>query len=180
MNLSALNESSEGGGVSSLAFFSIAIFASLSLGFHFLSEDGWFPILDSANLALHEAGHPLLSILSERATVYGGTLFQLAFPVAVVWHFYHAGNLSGVGVALIWLAENMFNIARYMADARTQVLPLVGNGEHDWTEIFSRWSILHLDGLIANGMRFIGLMLMIVTVIFLFRQWHSGRDNQTI
>ena len=37
----------------------------------------WVPILDSANLAFHEAGHPLVGILSSRLAVYGGTLFQL-------------------------------------------------------------------------------------------------------
>jgi hypothetical protein len=31
---------------------------------------GWVPLLDSANLALHEAGHPLVGLLSSRLEVY--------------------------------------------------------------------------------------------------------------
>jgi hypothetical protein len=41
---------------------------------------GWIPILDSANLAFHEAGHPLFGLLSARLSVYGGTLMQLLIP----------------------------------------------------------------------------------------------------
>ncbi|MFI5142834.1 MAG: hypothetical protein ACHQHM_02255 [Thermoanaerobaculales bacterium] len=29
-----------------------------------------------------------------------------------------------------------------MADARALALPLVGGGEHDWTELFFRWNTL--------------------------------------
>ena len=55
-----------------------------------------------------------------------------------------------VCTVLAWLFQNFWNIARYMADARAQVLPLVGNGEHDWTEIFSRWGVLRRDTGIAG------------------------------
>ena len=76
----------------------VLVFGAVCLGFHWLGRDGWVPLLDSANLALHEAGHPLVGIFSARATVYGGTLFQLVFPLAAAWHFRRAGN--PVGLAL--------------------------------------------------------------------------------
>ena len=41
---------------------------------------GWVPILDSANLAFHEAGHPIFGLFSSRLMVYGGTLMQLLLP----------------------------------------------------------------------------------------------------
>jgi len=109
------------------------VFAVACLSFHGLM--GWIPILDSANLALHEAGHPLVGILSVRAAVYGGTLFQIIFPLAAAWHFHRTYNAGGVAASTVWLGENLLNIARYMADARAQELPLVGSGEHDWAEI---------------------------------------------
>ena len=61
-----------------------------------------------------------------------------------------AFHLFGIAASLVWLGENLFNVARYMADARAQELPLVGNGDHDWTEIFSRWNVLPLDERIAG------------------------------
>jgi hypothetical protein len=69
------------------------------------------------------------------------------------------------------------NIGRYMADARAQVLPLVGGGEHDWTEIFSRWGVLPLDTRIGGFTRFLGLVLMAYALIWLWRRIGS-RDSQ--
>lgn len=155
----------------------VAAFAVTCLGCHWLGEEGWVPLLDSANLALHEAGHPLLGFVSERLTVYGGTLFQLIFPAAAAWHFSRAANATGVAASLVWLGENLFNIARYMADARTQELPLVGNADHDWAEIFGRWGVLKLDGRIAGLTRFIGVLLVVGAVVWLYRCWRSSSEE---
>jgi len=156
----------------------IAVFAFgvACLCFHWLGPDGWFPLLDSANLAIHEAGHPLTSIFSARATVYGGTLFQLIFPLAAAWHFYRDDNASGIAASLVWLGENLFNIARYMADARTRLLPLVGNGDHDWAEIFSRWGVLNLDGRIAGVTRGIGVILVVGAMAWLYQRWRADKE----
>lgn len=161
----------------SLGGFAVVIaFGVACLGFHWLSPEGWFPLLDSANLALHEAGHPLVSIFSTRATVYGGTLFQLVFPIAAAWHFHRDTNATGVAASIVWLGENLFNIARYMADARARQLPLVGNGDHDWAEIFSRWGVLQLDGAIAGATRCIGIILIVGAAVWLYRRWRSARE----
>jgi len=154
----------------------VIIFGIACIGFHWLSPEGWFPLLDSANLALHEAGHPLASIVSTRATVYGGTLFQLVFPLAAAWQFQRDANATGIAASIVWLGENLFNIARYMADARARLLPLVGNGEHDWTEIFSRWGVLRLDAAIAGVTRGVGVILVVGALVWLYRRWRSERE----
>jgi hypothetical protein len=138
---------------------------------------GWVPLLDSTNLAFHEAGHPAVGMFSERLTVYGGTLFQLLFPLAAAVHFSREGNRTGASLSVVWLGENFHNIARYMADAREQVLPLVGNGDHDWAEIFSRWHVLHLDTRIAGMTHFIGWLLMAGAVVWLFRVWRRDMSS---
>jgi hypothetical protein len=97
-----------------------ALFAALCLGFHAFSEQGWVPLLDSANLALHEAGHPLIGIFWGRLMVYGGTIFQIVFPVAVMVQSWRQDHPVGVAIGGIWLGENLLNIARYMADAQAQ------------------------------------------------------------
>ena len=56
----------------------------------------------------------------------------------------------------MWFFENWLNIARYMADARAQELPLVGGGDHDWANIFGRWGLLAHDTQIAAVVRAIG------------------------
>jgi hypothetical protein len=164
----------DAGAVTAGQLFAVAAFTVVCLGFHWFGEDGWVPLLDSANLALHEAGHPLVGIFSTRLTVYGGTLFQLAFPLLAALQFRRSANPAGIAAALVWLGENLFNVARYMADARAQELPLVGNGDHDWTEIFSRWHVLHLDGRIAGITRGIGLILMAWALLWLYRRWRES------
>ncbi len=97
-------------------------------------EDSFIFILDHANLMFHEAGHPIYGILGSTLALYGGTLGQLTFPAVVAvsgWLRRHA-VMAATGV--VWLGQNLVNIARYVADARAQELPLIGGGEHDWAQ----------------------------------------------
>ena len=162
--------------VSLASLAAVAAFAAVSLAFHAFGAQGWVPILDSANLALHEAGHPLTGILSSRLAVYGGTIFQLAFPVAVAVHFHRRGHAAGAAAGAVWLGENLLNVARYMADARVQELPLVGGGDHDWAEIFSRWRILHLDTRVAGLTRLAAVALIAWALWRLYRQWKADQS----
>ncbi|MFZ4789505.1 MAG: hypothetical protein ACOYMW_01115 [Candidatus Competibacteraceae bacterium] len=129
---------------------------------------GWVPILDSANLAFHEAGHPIFGLLFSRLAVYGGTLMQLLIPAACAWECYRREQRYGFYVCLAWIAENLLNIARYMADARAHELPLVGGVDpaafHDWTEILNRWGLLNQDTALAVLVR-IGAMVLMVWIV---------------
>ncbi|MBK8323555.1 MAG: hypothetical protein IPL06_12640 [Betaproteobacteria bacterium] len=161
--------------VTPLALASVVAFATVCLGFHL--AQGWVPLLDSANLAFHEAGHPLVGIVSNRLSVYGGTIFQLAFPVAAAWDFRRRGHAAGFAACGVWLGENLLNVARYMADARSQVLPLVGGGDHDWTEIFSRWGLLAADTRVAGLTRLLAVAVMAASLVWLYRRWRrEGGD----
>jgi hypothetical protein len=138
---------------------------------HFLTADAWVFLLDNANLALHEAGHPIVGLFSSRLSVYGGTIFQLLFPILFAHYFWRQRQTAGWVAALLWLADNLMNIGRYMKDARAQQLPLVG-GDHDWTEIFSRWGVLAHDVHIGNGFKILGLGLAAYAVWWAWRQRH--------
>ncbi|MBL8253390.1 MAG: hypothetical protein JNJ76_07310 [Candidatus Competibacter sp.] len=139
---------------------------------------GWVPILDSANLVFHEAGHPVFGMLSARLSVYGGTLMQLLMPAACAWEFYRREQRWGFYLCLLWVAENLLNIARYMADARAHLLPLVGGIDpedfHDWTEIFNRWGALRHDTALASLVRIGAVALMAWT---LKRAWTAYTDD---
>lgn len=123
----------------------------------FQSRDArWVPILDDANLMFHEAGHPIFGVIASTLGVYGGTLGQLFFPSVVAAQGWFKKESAMFAVGGIWFAENLLNIGRYMSDAQTQALPLLGGGEHDWTLIFSNWSVLQYDTAIGGTCRFIG------------------------
>ena len=138
----------------------------------------WVWILDSANLAFHEAGHPLFGLFSDRLMVYGGTLGQLVFPIVATVSFWMRREALACALTAVWLSENLWNIARYMADARAQELPLVGGGEHDWTEIFSRWGALNQDTTIAGVVRLIGWIGVLSAWGWLAWHWYRDREER--
>jgi hypothetical protein len=141
------------------------------------SGEGWVHVLDGANLAFHEAGHPIFGLLlGPRIMVYGGTLGQLAFPLVVIGSFWARRETASFAIGLLWLAENLWNIARYMADARTRVLPLVGGGEHDWTEILTRWGALQLDTTLAGIVRLVAWLGVLATLGWLAWRWNEDRQ----
>ncbi|SRR5581483_1401078 len=152
-----------------LAFAAIAWFAH--------TGGRWVPLLDSANLAFHEAGHPIFGLFSERLTVYGGTLGQLVFPLVAAGAFWWRREAASFAFSLGWVAENLWNIARYMADARAHLLPLVGSGEHDWTEIFLRWNALESDTSIAGSTRLLGWLLLLGAAAWLVHRWRADADR---
>ncbi len=141
----------------------------------------WFPLLDGANLLFHEAGHPFFGLVSGRLAVYGGTLAQFAFPLAAAFRFRRAGATCSFAACMVWLFQNLFGIARYMADARAQLLPLVGGRDpedaHDWAEILSRWGWLQADTRLAGGVTALGWLGILLCCAWLGRRWLQDRAN---
>ena len=135
----------------------------------------WVWFLDGANLLFHEAGHPIFGLVWSPLTVYGGTLMQLILPAVVCSSFWARREAASFAVACMWLSQNFWNIARYMADARAQELPLVGSGDHDWTTIFSDWGVLQSDTTIAGVARLIGWAGILAAAGWLTWRWRNDR-----
>ncbi len=128
--------------------------------------DAW-RFVDGVNLLLHEAGHPVFGFFGEFVTALGGTLMQLLFPLAFVVHFARSGQGFGAAVALAWLGESLFNVARYAADARARLLPLVGGDgtQHDWAYLLARLGLLESDQAVAQALRAAGSLLLLAAVV---------------
>lgn len=142
-----------------------------------LDGDGYLRILDDANLLFHEAGHVFFGLLGPTAGLYGGTLGQLAFPLAGMAGFRLKRDAVGCAACAIWFFENWINISRYIADARSQALPLVGGGGHDWHAILSRWHALPHDRLLAALVRaggWVGMAAAVAAVTWHFFLGRSG------
>ena len=156
--------------------FAVLSCATAALAFA-LNDDDWVPLLDSANLAFHEAGHLIFGIFGETLGLYGGTLGQLVFPITAIVTFWRREQFLGVSLAWLWFFENCLNIARYMADARAQELPLVGGGEHDWWHIFTRWGVLNSDTSIAGLIQFAAWTGVLVLWAWTGLRWLQTRRN---
>ncbi len=89
----------------------------------------------------------------------GGTLMQLLMPAAFVTYFWRQGDRHAATVALWWVAQNLWNVSVYVQDARAELLPLVGGGEHDWNYLLGRLGLLNQDRLIGGGVRIIGVLV---------------------
>jgi len=114
----------------------------------FVPYVGWlvfayeYHFIDGVNLAFHEAGHLFFSFLGQTLHVLGGTIAQLFFPGACVVHFARREQSVEAAICCIWFAESLMYTACYLADARAQVLPLVGGHIHDWHWLLSRAGLL--------------------------------------
>ena len=157
-------------------------FVAFVLGFLLLAslllfdQDGYISVIDDANLLFHEAGHLIFGFLGTTMGLYGGTLGQLVIPIICGIAFWRQRSLVSVSVVMLWFFENVFNIARYVADARAQELPLVGGGEHDWTNILTRWGALQHDTTIATillAVVWLGLFATLLWTTYLW--WQSKR-----
>jgi len=139
------------------------------------SESGFVFLIDHANLLFHEAGHPIVGLFSIRLEPYGGTIGQLAFPAVLAVSFWRKEQPLSVAGSIIWFCQNWLNIARYMADARAQELPLVGGGDHDWNAIFSRWHVLAYDTRIAAAVKTMSWIGIAATCAWVAWHWHRDR-----
>jgi hypothetical protein len=140
------------------------------------SQEGWVPLLDSLNLVFHESGHPLFSIFGETIGFMGGTLMQLIIPLVVLGACWGKRQTVAIGLAGVWFFQNFLNIARYMADARAQELPLVGGGEHDWATLFGQWGLLARDTAIAGVVKALGWIGMVVCLGWIAWRWYHDRE----
>ena len=119
---------------------------------------------DALDLPIHETGHLVFAWGGEVLAALGGTLFQLLLPLAFVVSFVRRGDRHAASVALWWVGQNCWNVARYVADARAQELPLVGGGEHDWAFLLETWGLLARDQAIARDVRLLGWILVVGSV----------------
>jgi hypothetical protein len=124
------------------------------------------------NLCIHEGGHLLLRPLgNEVLHAAGGTLAQLAAPMAAIVILGKQRDYFGITFCLGWLSTNLIEIGVYMADARAQELPLItaegGDGvtQHDWNFLFGQFGLLARDESIGLATRELGSAAMIVALL---------------
>jgi hypothetical protein len=147
-------------------------FYAIFLAHSALNRDG-FLIADHVNLIVHEAGHLLFGWFGQTMGLWGGTLMELLVPAALAVYFYWSGELAGTVFSLFFFFENFLYISVYMADARSQVLPLVTVGDpemgsHDWFAIFSSLGLIRHDVEIARSVRILGWLGMTGSIALLW------------
>jgi hypothetical protein len=106
-----------------------------------LRDPGTFRLLDNVDLAIHETGHLVFAPFGEFLGFLGGTLLHLLFPLLFYGYFLRQQDRFAASVLLWWVAQNLWNISVYMADARAQRLPLVGGAVPTSWGAWACWSM---------------------------------------
>ncbi|MFZ2544586.1 MAG: hypothetical protein WAW80_01280 [Candidatus Saccharimonadales bacterium] len=117
---------------------------------------------------VHEASHIVFVFLPPILTASAGSLGEIAFTSLIVYASYRAKSYFAMTFGLIWLMLAMTSAGNYMADARTQAMPLVGpseNPQHDWHFVFSQLGWLNNDIFIGGMVKIIGDVLGAVGLI---------------
>jgi hypothetical protein len=124
----------------------------------------WFA---GITLGIHELGHLALFWAGSFLSISGGSLFQVAAPIAAGWILARQRDWFGITVAGAWLASSLHGLAAYVGDARARELPLVGlfpDPVHDWEWILGRLGILTWDRGLAAILRFFSAGIGIAAV----------------
>lgn len=135
------------------------------IGVRHLADPLYTSLFGALNLGIHEGGHLLFGFAGQFICVAGGTLLQLAAPLASGIMFIRQRDYFALSVCSVWLSTNLYNIATYVGDAREQVLRLVtvGGGRevcHDWYCLLSAMHILSWDTTLAALIRILSFVLM--------------------
>ncbi len=136
-------------------------------------------------LGVHELGHLVLGWAGRWPSVAGGSVAQVAAPVAAGWILARQRDWFGITVAAAWLASSLFGLAAYVGDARAQELPLVGfvpDPIHDWNWMLSRLGLLGWDrGLAAltRGLSFVIWAASVIAGTWLCREMTIWKKAET-
>ena len=119
-------------------------------------------VIDGLNFGIHELGHVVFTTFGEFTAIAGGSLLQCAAPLIAAVMFIRQRDYFAVSFALGWFATNLYDVAVYVADARSQSLQLVGLGAgepiHDWNYLLGQLGLLNSDQVLAASLRGCGVL----------------------
>lgn len=120
------------------------LFSAWGLYFIFLdvnSNQILASFMHKVDLVFHNLGHLVFKPFGEFMAILGATLLQLLLPLVFVLAFiFKARDNFVASLCLWWLAQNMMDIAPYVADAGKMALGVSAGamscaGKHDWNQL---------------------------------------------
>ena len=102
-------------------------------------------------LVVHEAGHIFASPFGRFPMLLGGTLLQVALPLAFGIYFLLSRQPFSAALVMLWASFALVDGAVYVADARERALPLItfDPDTHDWWQLLGMLDLLPRDDVIA-------------------------------
>ncbi len=134
-------------------------------------------LLTGLTLWIHEAGHVYWGWDGQLLHSFGGTLNELLFSLLPALYCYRQQHVLLSLVFLYWFGHLSFGIARYIGDARSQAIPLLGGGTHDWHYILGEVGLLEYDKTLGTLMWWIGLVVAITALVLYTRHTFSLKNK---
>ena len=151
-------------------------------GLRHLRDPLYGSLFGGITLGLHELGHLILGPLGAWPGIAGGSLAQIAAPIAAAWILARQRDYFGIAVGMAWLAFSLFGLAAYVGDARAQELPLVSLGPdpiHDWNWMLGRLGLLSADHALAFLCRAAAAVIWAgAMVLGVWLLWVMGTDQR--
>jgi len=140
------------------------------IGFKFIDTPRYITIFEGINLGIHEMGHFLFFWTTHFLYVAGGTILQLFAPILSGFLFWKQDDYFAIAFTGFWLSINLYNVATYLGDARSQLLPLVSIGgqesKHDWAYLLKELNLLSSDKIISSNIRILAFFVMWGSIFF--------------
>ena len=123
-------------------------------------------------LPIHEAGHVFFMPFGEFMCILGGSLFQVALPLAIGAAFLvRQRDAFGAAICLWWAGASLVDVAPYIWDSLNPQLILIGghtgeDGPHDWIYLLGRLGALksaHAWGAMTHHF---GVLVMVCGVLW--------------
>jgi len=137
-----------------------------------LGDASYRSVFDATNFGVHELGHAIFAPFGELVSVAGGSIFECLAPVILMIGFLRQRDFFAISFAFGWLSTALFDVARYVADARSMQMELVSPWSfgdepiiHDWNYLLSKFNMLQYDGALAFALRCAAAVSMLVCVI---------------
>jgi hypothetical protein len=138
--------------------------------------------LASVDLGFHEVGHLVFDLIPGMVTAVAGTTVQVAVPLGLALYFGLRREAYASSLMLAWAATSAANVSAYIADAPFRMLPLLGNGSHDWSYILA--AHMGWAAPLAAGVRWGAVGLAVIGVIvaalpLLAPRLRAGREAES-
>ena len=120
-------------------------------------------------LAVHELGHVIFGFAGHFIGSLMGSGTQVLVPIIVMILFLRQRDYFAISVGAFWLSFSLFELARYVGDARSMDLPLVGlssDPEHDWHYLLGATHMLPLDTTFAFLIRVLAFCIGAASLVF--------------
>lgn len=127
-------------------------------------------IAQSFNFMLHELAHLVTALLPSLITASAGSGSELLLGLGLIVTAFWTRSYFASLFCFLWFMLAAFATADYIADARSQTLPLISFGgsdpTHDWNFILDKLGLLQHDTLISGLVRSAGTLAGVFGLTF--------------